>query len=150
MREEPLYFEDVHEGDTVPEWSRKTDFTNWNRFAAVNDEFVPLHMDDEAARAAGQPGAFGMGNLRFTYLHNMLRDWIGIHGDIKVVSVQHRGMNFKNDVLTCKGKILKKYEKDGQCLLDLEVWVENQKGERVSPGTATVALPSKTKDRHDP
>lgn len=40
----------------------------WNRFAAVNDEFVDLHMSSEAARAAGLPDVIGMGYLRLHYL----------------------------------------------------------------------------------
>ena len=61
-----VYFEDVNVGDEMPPWSRKTGFMNWNRYAAVNDEFVPFHMDDEAGRAAkNEQGAFGMGNLRY-------------------------------------------------------------------------------------
>ena len=30
-----LYFEDVNVGDTLPSWSRQTDFMSWNRYAAV-------------------------------------------------------------------------------------------------------------------
>ena len=46
-------------GTEVPEYARTTDLANWNRYAAVNDEFVPIHMDDDAGRAAGFPSAFG-------------------------------------------------------------------------------------------
>ena len=38
-----VYYEDITIGDKMPEWSRKTDFMNWNRYAAVNDEFVYIH-----------------------------------------------------------------------------------------------------------
>ena len=73
-----VYFEDVAIGEEIPVWSRQTDFMHWNRYAAVNDEFVYIHMDDEAGKnAANEQGAFGMGNLRFAYLLNMLRDWAG-------------------------------------------------------------------------
>ena len=51
-----VYFDDVQVGDALPPWSRKTDFMNWNRYAAVNDEFVYIHMDDEAGRAALKAG----------------------------------------------------------------------------------------------
>ncbi len=34
-----VYFEDVAVGDELPVWSRETGLLNWNRFAAVNDEF---------------------------------------------------------------------------------------------------------------
>ena len=59
-----VYFDDLNVGDAMPTWSRQTSFMEWNRYAAVNDEFVPFHMDDEAGRAAqNEQGAFGMGNL---------------------------------------------------------------------------------------
>lgn len=45
------------------------DLDTWNRYAAVNDEFVAFHMDDAAARAIGFPAAFGMGNLLVAYAH---------------------------------------------------------------------------------
>src|SRR3954464_10210602 len=55
-------FEDVPSGGQLPPWSRKSAFMNWNRYAAVNDEFVYIHMDDEAGRAAlNEQGASGWG-----------------------------------------------------------------------------------------
>ena len=68
-------FEDVQVGDALPDWSRTTGFMEWNRYAAVNDEFVPFHMEDSAGRRAGnEQGAFGMGNLRYAYIVNALRE----------------------------------------------------------------------------
>ena len=142
--EDTLYFEDVSEGQEVPTFERQVDLMHWNRYAAVNDEFVYIHMDNDAALKAGMEGVFGMGNLRYAYLHNMLRAWTGISGDIKAVDVQYRVINYKNDVLTCKGIVRKKYQKDGANLVDLDVWVENQKGQNTAPGKATVALPSRS------
>ena len=46
---------EVNVGDEIPAWSRTTDFMHWNRYAAVNDEFVYIHMDDEAGRGEDQP-----------------------------------------------------------------------------------------------
>ena len=78
-----VYFEDVEVGQEVPAFERETDFMNWNRYAAVNDEFVYLHMDDAVARAAGQGEAFGMGNLRWAYVMNALQDWIGDEAEVR-------------------------------------------------------------------
>ena len=81
-----VYFDDLKVGDAMPNWSRQTSFMNWNRYAAVNDEFVPFHMDDEAGRAAqNEQGAFGMGNLRYAYIVNALRDWLGDEAEIREV-----------------------------------------------------------------
>jgi acyl dehydratase len=143
MAEADLYFEDVSEGQEVPPFQRTTDLMHWNRFAAVNDEFVYLHMDDEFARHRGEKGVLGMGHIRFSYLHNMLRAWTGDSGRIKRVACQYRGINYKGDTLTCRGRVTKKYRQDGQNLVDLDLRVENQNGEIISPGQATVALPSR-------
>ncbi len=139
-----VYFEDVNVGDEIPTWSRQTNFMNWNRYAAVNDEFVTFHMDDEAGRLAkNEQGAFGMGNLRYNYLLNMLRDWIGDEAEIREVGCQYRSINQKNDVLTCVGKITDKKIENGEHLVRLDVNVENQNGEATCPGHAVVVLPSR-------
>jgi acyl dehydratase len=116
---------------------------HWNRYAAVNDEFLYIHMDPDYAKSIGQPDVFGMGNLRLAYLHNLLRDWIGEAGDIKRVGCQYRALNLPHDVLTGRGRITRKYMDNGEYLLDLDVWVENQRGENTCPGVATVRLPSR-------
>jgi len=64
-------------GDEIPAFTPNDWLRQLDRYAAVNDEFVPIHMDDEAGRAAGMDGAFGMGNLQWAYLHNVVRDWLG-------------------------------------------------------------------------
>jgi hypothetical protein len=40
--------------------------------------------------------------------------------------------------------VLAKSSKDDVQLVDLEVWAENQRGEKVVTGRATVALPSRS------
>lgn len=139
-----VYFEDVNVGDDIPSFTRQTDFMHWNRYAAVNDEFVYIHMDDEAGKAAAnEQGAFGMGNLRYAYLLNMLREWAGDEADIRELGVQFRAINQKNDVLTCVGTVTEKTVEDGQCLVRLDTNVINQDGVATCPGHAVVALPSR-------
>jgi acyl dehydratase len=138
-----IRFEDIQVGDELPPWSRKTDFMHWNRFAAVNDEFIPIHMDDEAGRAGGNPhGAFGMGTLRFAYMASALCDWAGDEAEVREVGCQYRGMNQKNDVLTVVGKVTGKAVVDGENQITLSLDVINQKGETTCPGHAIVVLPN--------
>src|ERR1700748_1763050 len=92
-------------GDVLPPFVRRTGLANWTRYAAVNHEFVPTHMDDEAGRAAGYPSAFGMGNLQWAYLHNLLRDWLGTAGTIRKVGVQYRAANVKGQTLSACGVV---------------------------------------------
>lgn len=139
-----LHWEDVQEGAELPPFIRKTDLMNWNRWAATYDEFVPYHMDDEGARENGQPSVIGQGRIRLSYLHTLLRQWMGDEGYIVRLNVQMRGINFKNDVLTCTGRVTGKRRDDtGTHLVDLELAITNQNGDLITPGEATIRLPSR-------
>ncbi|MFI1293266.1 MaoC/PaaZ C-terminal domain-containing protein [Streptomyces sp. NPDC020792] len=127
-------------GDALPEFTRTTGFENWNRYAAVNDEFVPIHMDDEAGRTAGYSGAFGMGNLQWAYLHNLVRDWLGDAGRIKSLSCQFRAVNTRGMTVTARGTVTAVRDEDGVRLADLEIWTEDQDGNKLAPGKAVVEL----------
>jgi acyl dehydratase len=132
---------DIKVGETIPVFTRATGLENWNRYAAVNDEFIPMHMDDEAGREAGYPAAFGMGNLQLAYLHNMLRDWIGERGRIARIELSFRAPNLKGQEITARGVVAAVREEHGERLVDLEVWTETPDGTRLAPGSATVAFP---------
>jgi MaoC like domain len=131
---------DLAVGMEIPVFQRATGLHNWNRYAAVNSEFVNIHMDDEAGRAAGYPTAFGMGNLQWSYLHSLLRTWIGDNGRIVRIGCQFRSANTKGQVVTAHGKVTAIHEEGGETLVDLDVWTENDAGQTMAPGTATVAL----------
>jgi acyl dehydratase len=131
----------IEVGQELPEFRRTTGFANWNRYAAVNDEFVPIHMDDEAGRAAGYPTAFGMGNLQWAYLHNLLRQWVGDSGQILRLACQFRAANTKDMTVVARGRVTAVRDEDDRRVVDLEVWTESDRGDKLAPATATVALP---------
>lgn len=129
-------------GSEIPVLERTTGLHNWNRYAAVNHEFVDIHMDDDAGKAAGYPSAFGMGNLQWSYLHTLLRNWMGEEGRIVKLACQFRSANVKGQVVTAHGKITGVRDEGGsEVLVDLEIWTDNDSGQVMAPGTATVALP---------
>ena len=137
-----ITFSEVEIGDELPRWARRTSFAEWNRYAAVNDEFVPFHMDDEAGRRAGnEQGAFGMGNLRYAYIVNALHTWIGDDARIHEVACQYRAINQKNDLLTVTGTVTDKKTEDGEQMVYLDINVVSEDDQSTSPGHAIVALP---------
>jgi acyl dehydratase len=129
-------------GTALAPFVRTTGFQNWNRYAAVNDEFVPIHMDDEAARAVGFPSAIGMGNLMWSYLHDLLREWIGDDGRIVAVSCSYRSPNLRDMTVEVRGTVTAVRDEDGRRLVDLDLGVvDHDHPETVLvPATATVAL----------
>jgi acyl dehydratase len=136
------YGGDLAVGDSLPDWSRRTDLMNWNRFAAVNDEFVYSHMDDDAGRSALNPaGAFGMGNLRFSYLLACLRDGLGDEVLILEAGCRHTALNQKGDVLTVKA-VVESLEPSAEGeRARFRMSVVNQDGLDMSPGHAVALLP---------
>ena len=140
---------EIEAGASLPSFERVSDFAHWNRYAAVNDEFVPMHMDPEAGRAAGQRDAFGMGNLRISYLHNLMRDWLGDEGDIVAFACQFRGFSFKGDVLTARASVVSREERDGAQMLHLALGVDNQDGLDTTPAEVNVYDPGLRASSYD-
>lgn len=126
--------------EVIPVFVRASEFAHWNRYAAVNDEFIDVHMSADAARAAGQPDVFGMGNLRVAYVHNALYDWLAGRGDIASFACQFRALNFLGDELSTRAAITGRRVCDGLTVLDVEIGVTNQHGDETMPGTATLVL----------
>jgi acyl dehydratase len=127
-------------GTELPPFERRPGFHHWNRYAAVNDEFVDIHMSDESGQAAGYPGAIGMGNLQWAYLHNMLEAWLDGAGRIVRVECQFRGPSLRDAVVRARGTVTAVREEAGEKLVDLDVWIEGGEEKKLIPGTATVAL----------
>ncbi len=130
----------IRAGDELPSLERTTGFGHWNRYAAVNDEFIDVHMAKEAAVAAGQPDVFGMGNLRIGYAHNALHQWLAGRGDIAEFACQFRALNFLGDRLRTRAVVRKVELREGVSAAALELDVRNQRDESTMPGTALVLL----------
>jgi acyl dehydratase len=138
-----LYFEDVKVGDELPPLVKgPLQQIQLTRYAGASGDFNPIHQDDEFARAAGMGGVFAHGMLSMGFVAQALTDWAG-PGTVRKLGVRFTGLVRLKDVVTCRGRVLGKSSKDELNLVDLEVWAENQQGEKVVTGRATLALPSK-------
>jgi acyl dehydratase len=127
-------------GDELPVFQRRTGLAEWNRYAAVNDEFVPIHMDDEAGRAAGFQSALGMGNLQIAYLHNLVRDWLGDRGRIITLSCRFNAPNLKDTVIRAGGHVTAVTPTENGVEIALDVWTADAAGNRLAPGACTVLI----------
>ena|SRR5438445_7780374 len=99
-------------------------------------------MTEQIETALSEKGSFGMGNLRYAYILNALRDWAGDEAEIREVGCQFRAINQKNDVLTVTGMVKEKKVEDGENRVYLDVNVVNQSGSATCPGHAVVVLPA--------
>lgn len=108
-------------------------------YASAGADHNPIHQDEEAARTGGLPGVIAHGMLPLGFLGQMLIRWVP-QRQIRSLSVRFVAMSFPGDVLTCTGTVAAKRIEGGSRLVDLELAVQNQKGEKVQQGKATVAL----------
>ena len=113
------------------------------RYAGASGDFNPIHQDEEFAKAAGMGGVFGHGMLTMGFVAQAVTDWAGA-GTVRKIGVRFVGLVRLKDTVTCRGRVLEKSSKDGVHTVELELTAENQRGEKVVTGRATVALPSRT------
>jgi acyl dehydratase len=144
MKYGKLYAEDITVGQALPDLVKgPIQQIQLTRYAGASGDFNPIHQDDEFAKAAGMGGVFGHGMLTMGFVAQCVTDWSGA-GSVRRIGVRFAGLVRLKDVITCKGKVVSKSSSsDGMHLVDLELTAENQKGERVITGKATVALPSR-------
>ena len=131
---------DLTPGAELPALVRQTGFAHWNRFAAVNDEFVPIHMDDDAGRAQGFPGAIGMGNLLWSYFHAMLREAMGEGGRIETVSARYWRPNLRDSTLTLTAKVVESVPDGAATRVTLELEAVDEAERRLMTGQAMLRV----------
>jgi acyl dehydratase len=138
-----VYFEDVEVGTKIPPLSKgPLQQIQLTRYAGASGDFNPIHQDDEFARAAGMGGVFAHGMLSMGFVAQALTDWAGA-GSVRKLGVRFAGLVRLKDVVTCQGRVLGKSSKDDLHLVEVEVWAETQRGDKVVTGKATLALPSR-------
>ena len=139
-----LYYEDIEVGTEIPMLTKHPTNTQLVRWAGAAEEYNPIHYDKDFALSHRLPGLIIQGPLKFNFLGQMMTNWIGDQGILRRLECNHRGMNFPNEDLYCKGKVTNKQVEKGEHRVDCEIWVENLKGEKTAPGSAVVILPSRS------
>ncbi|MFH1485977.1 MAG: MaoC/PaaZ C-terminal domain-containing protein [Chloroflexota bacterium] len=140
-----LFFEDVEIGTEMTPLVKHPTTQQVVKWAAAVDDYYEIHYDKDFASEKDLPGVIIHGALKNAFLAQMMTDWIGVEGKLKKLGCSYRGMDSPGDTITCKGKVTNKYVKDGEHHLECEIWMENGKGERTTPGAATVVIPSRAK-----
>jgi hypothetical protein len=74
---------------------------------------------------------------------NLLTNWMGDDGFLKRMHVELRRFNVVGDTTWCKGTVTGKRVEDGEYLVDMDIWGENQRQQVTTRGNATVRLPSR-------
>ena len=138
-----ILFEDVDVNTEISGSAHNVTLLQLIEYAAATWNMYLLHTDKEFAQRQGFKDANIPACLYGAFLSTMMTRWAGDPGRLKKLGYQVKVMGFPGDTLTVKGTVVKKYRQAGQNLVDCDIWVENQDGVKVAPGSATIALPSR-------
>jgi len=106
------------------------------------------HYSDRIARIFGFPYANSAGIQNEMMLVHAITDWMGDDGFVKSMDSQDRRMVFFGDMTYVKGKVTRKFiDENGEHLVELSVWGENQDGVIHTKSTVIVKLVAKAE--HD-
>jgi acyl dehydratase len=112
-------------------------------YAEASGDHNPIHLNDDFARMAGLDGVIAHGMLSMAFLGQFVGGWMRtLEGQptLTRLKVRFSAMVRPGDVLTCKGAIKSIEQREGRAHLVLDVWAENQRGEKVTGGEAEVAV----------
>ncbi len=140
-----VYFEDVEEGQEIPGYSLYLDELRMHLQTSGTQDFHRQHHDEEFAIKQGTGGRFVNTGFTQAALGMVLINWMGEEGWLQKFSHQMRKMNRPKDTMTMKGKVVKKYLKEGQGWVDCEIWAENEREGVATMGTGIVILPFRPK-----
>ncbi len=137
------FWEDVKEGDTLPEVRvDKLTRTDFVKYAGASGDFNPIHHDQTFAEASGNPTVFAMGMLNAGILSRVVTAFAG-RPSVRRYKVRFSTRAWPGDDVVCRGKVTRKLEQGGEKLVEGELEAINQKGETLISGTFVAALPSR-------
>jgi acyl dehydratase len=137
-----LRWDDVKEGQALPEIRKAPGVTQLVKYAAGSGDFNPLHHDYAFPQAKQIGSIIVHGRFKYAALGEVVSNWLRHAGRIRRISCQYRGMDFPDRELTCGGAVKRKWVEDGEKWVELELWTKNEEGKNTTPGSATVVLHS--------
>ena len=143
MAEKRIFFEDVNEGQEIPEYKIvHITRTMIVKYAGASGDFNPIHHDELYAIRAGNDRVFAMGMFTAGIVSTMITNWVGV-GNLRGYKTRFMQRLWPGDDVLCKGKLTRKFQEGGENCIEAEVTAMNQRGEILIRGTFTAALPGR-------
>jgi len=135
-----ISFDAIQIGDQLPPLTLEPiNRTTLALFAGASGDHNAIHIDIDYARKAGMPDVFAHGMLSMAYLGRLLTQWVD-QRQLRDFGVRFAGITHLGHQITCTGKVVEKFEADGERRVKLEIQTANQYGETKIVGDAIVAL----------
>lgn len=131
-------YDDVLEGDELATRELVLEKDQVRAYARATSMYFARFTDDEGARKEGLPGMITPGNMSMGLLGSFVEQWSGA-GTLRRLGTTFRGLVLPGRTIRLCGAVTQK--DDATRTVEIDVWLENDDGERCVIGTATVRLP---------
>lgn len=136
----PLTFDSFKEGDALPVLKKRPGVTQLVKYAAGGGDFNPLHHDYAFPQSKALGSIIVHGRFKYASLGEVVSNWLGHAGRIRTLSCQYRGMDFPDKAMVCGGVVKRKWQENGEKLVEVELWTKDESGKNTTPGSAVVVL----------
>ena len=106
------------------------------QYAGASGDFYEMHYDLPFAHERGHRELAVHGLLKAAWLTRLVDDWFAGRGRLAVLDIRYRGMDFREEPVTCGGRIT---GRDGD-RVSIEIWTADAEDNRTTVGTAEVEL----------
>ena len=135
-----LKFDQLKVGDTLPPMTLEpVNRTTLALFAGASNDHNAIHIDIDFARKAGMPDVFAHGMLSMAWLGRLLTLWVD-QRQLRHFGVRFVGITQLGHRISCTGRVVEKFEAEGERRVKIELQTANQYGEPRVVGDAVIAL----------
>ena len=138
------YWEDVNEGDAIPPLTINITIARLVVEAGANRDFAQIHHNTPVSVATGAPDMYANNVFIQSWWERAVRDYIGLGGRFKKTGpFRMRIFNTAGESAVTTGEVTRKWEENGEHLVEIEVQTTISKGTSVGPGPVVVSLPAR-------
>ena len=141
---ENRFWEDVEEGEALPELVMPITLTRCVYLASATRDFSPQHSNRDYAQSRSKTkDVFVNTPFNIGMVGRFMTDWAGPESIVRRVQVHMRQNICAGDDMIISGKVVRKYVEDGDHRVDLEIMIATQDGP-ATPCGGTLSLPSRS------
>jgi len=140
MSEKNVNFEGLSEGMELPEVkSAPISRVQLVDYASASGDYNLLHYDESFAKKTGLKGCIAHGMLQMGMVGSYILNWAKGR-TLKIFKIRYSTTANENDVLTFKGKIVKKYQENNENLIEINIFTETQENRITTQGSAIISF----------
>ena len=137
-------WEDVNEGDQIEPLAINLTVSRLVVEAGGNRDFNQIHHNTPVSKATGAPDMYANNVFIQSWWERAVREYIGLAGTFKKTGpFRMRIFNTVGESAVTSGQVTRRWQEDGEHLVEIEVRTETSDGVTVGPGPVVVSLPSR-------